>query len=137
MLDPRFWAGKRVLLTGHTGFKGSWLTLLLKKLGAEVAGLALPPNTAPSLFDLGAAADGIDHQIGDITSLAAVEAMYARHRPEIVLHLAAQSLVQESYRDPVGTYATNVLGTVHVLDAARRCDSVRAVVVVSSDKCYE
>ena len=81
MLDPRFWAGKRVLLTGHTGFKGSWLTLLLKKLGAEVAGLALPPNTTPSLFDLAAAADGIDHQIGDITSLAAVEAMYARHRP--------------------------------------------------------
>jgi CDP-glucose 4,6-dehydratase len=137
MLDIGFWAGRRVFLTGHTGFKGSWLTLMLRKLGAQVAGLALPPNTSPNLFDLVSAADGIEHQIGDITSLPEVEAMFTRHRPEIVLHLAAQSLVQESYRNPVATYATNVIGTVHVLDAARRCDSVRAIVVVSSDKCYE
>ena len=137
MLDTGFWAGRRVLLTGHTGFKGSWLTLLLRKLDARVGGVALPPTTSPSLFDLAAVADGIDHQTGDITSLPEVEAMFARHRPEIVIHLAAQSLVQESYRDPVATYATNVIGTVHVLDAVRRCNSVRAVVVVSSDKCYE
>lgn len=137
MLDRAFWAGRRVLITGHTGFKGSWLTLLLKKLGAEIAGLALPPDATPNLFELAAVADGIDHRVGDITSLPAVEAAFAAHRPEIVLHLAAQSLVQESYRDPVGTYATNVLGTVHVLDTVRRCPSVRAVVVVSSDKCYD
>ncbi len=97
----------------------------------------MPPEGAPNLFDLAGAADGIDHQIADITSLPAVEEIFARHRPEIVLHLAAQSLVQESYRNPVATYATNVIGTVHVLDAVRRADSVRAVVVVSSDKCYE
>jgi len=137
MLDTAFWASRRVLLTGHTGFKGSWLTLMLRRLDARVAGLALPPVDSPNLFDLAAVADGIDHQIGDITSLPAVEQMFARHRPELVLHLAAQSLVQESYRDPVATYLTNVIGTVHVLDAARRADSVRAVVVVSSDKCYE
>lgn len=137
MLDISFWAGRRVLVTGHTGFKGGWLTLLLRKLGARVAGLALSPNTSPNLFDLAAVADGIDHQIGDITSLPAVEAIFTRHSPEIVFHLAAQSLVPESYRNPVATYATNVMGTVHVLDAARRCKSVRAVVVVSSDKCYE
>ena len=137
MLDPAFWAGRRVLITGHTGFKGGWLTLLLKKLGAEIAGLSLPPNTTPSLFEIANVAGGIDHRIGDITSLPTVEAAFTGHRPEIVLHLAAQSLVQESYRDPVGTYATNVLGTVHVLEAVRRCPSVRAVVVVSSDKCYD
>jgi CDP-glucose 4,6-dehydratase len=137
VLDIGFWKGRRVLVTGHTGFKGSWLVLLLRKLDAHVAGLAVPPATSPSLFDLAAVADGIDHRIGDVTRLAEVEAMFARQRPEIVLHLAAQSLVRESYRNPVLTYATNVLGTVHVLDAARRCDSVRAVVVVTSDKCYE
>jgi CDP-glucose 4,6-dehydratase len=137
VLDIGFWQGRRVLVTGHTGFKGSWLVLLLRRLDAQIAGLALPPATSPSLFDLADAADGIDHRIGDVTSLAEVEATFARQRPEIVLHLAAQSLVQESYRNPVLTYATNVLGTVHVLDAARRCDSVRAVVVVTSDKCYE
>ncbi len=136
MLDTYFWRGRRVLLTGHTGFKGGWLALLLRKLGAGVAGLALPPSTSPNLFDLASVVDGIDHQIADVTDLSAVEAVFVRHCPEIVFHLAAQSLVRESYRDPVGTYATNVMGTVHVLDAARRCKSVRAVVVVTSDKCY-
>jgi CDP-glucose 4,6-dehydratase len=136
MLDTDFWPGRRVLLTGHTGFKGGWLALLLRKLGAEVAGLGLPPSTSPSFFDLASVADGIDHQIGDVTDLSTVAAIFTRHCPEIVFHLAAQSLVRESYRNPVGTYATNVMGTVHVLDAARRCESVRAVVVVTSDKCY-
>ncbi|WP_246725644.1 CDP-glucose 4,6-dehydratase [Beijerinckia sp. L45] len=134
--DPAFWAGKRVLVTGHTGFKGSWLTLWLTRLGAAVTGLALAPNTQPSLFSL-ALADGAASHIADIRDLAAVQTCFETARPEIVLHLAAQALVRPSYADPVGTYATNVMGTVHVLEAARACFSVRTVVVVTSDKAYE
>ena len=135
-LDPAFWAGKRVLLTGHTGFKGSWLALWLQRLGAEVTGLALAPDTQPNLFTL-AVADGMASQIVDVRDRAAVQACFAASRPEIVLHLAAQALVRPSYADPVGTYATNVMGTVHVLESARTTASVRAIVVVTSDKAYE
>jgi CDP-glucose 4,6-dehydratase len=134
--DPSFWAGKRVLVTGHTGFKGSWLTLWLSRLGAEVTGLALAPDTEPSLFGL-ALADDVASHIADVRNLAAVRTCFERARPDIVLHLAAQALVRPSYVDPVGTYATNVMGTVHVLEAARETASVRAVVVVTSDKAYE
>ena len=134
--DAAFWGGKRVLVTGHTGFKGSWLTLWLKRLGAEVTGLALVPDTHPSLFTLAVADDGPSLFV-DIRDLAAVRASFKEARPEIVLHLAAQALVRPSYADPVGTYATNVMGTVHVLEAARETPSVRAVVVVTSDKAYE
>ncbi len=134
--DPHFWAGKRVLITGHTGFKGSWLALWLKRLGAEVTGVSLAPDTQPNLFSLAAAEAAASHFI-DIRDLLALQACVDDVRPEIVLHLAAQSLVRPSYVDPVGTYSTNVMGTVHVLEAARTAASVRAVVVVTSDKAYE
>jgi CDP-glucose 4,6-dehydratase len=132
-----FWRGKRVLLTGHTGFKGGWLLLWLKSMGAQVTGFALAPQGKPNLFDLACKNAADDSIIADIRDRAAVDAAFARARPEIVLHLAAQALVLPSYADPVGTYATNVMGTVHLLDAVRRTDSVRAVVNVTSDKCYE
>ena len=131
-----FWSGKRVLVLGHTGFKGAWLSLWLRQLGAKVDGVSLPPEE-PSLF----VAAGVNKLIGshyaDIREQKAVTEIMQRTRPEIVFHLAAQSLVRRSYREPVETYATNVMGTVHVLAAAVAVDSVRAVVVVTSDKCYE
>jgi CDP-glucose 4,6-dehydratase len=136
-MDAGFWKDKRVLLTGHTGFKGSWLTVWLQSLGSRVMGLALPPPTTPSLFDLTAAATGIESIQGDIRSLATVQAAMSGFRPEIVLHLAAQSVVRASYENPVETYDTNVMGTVHVLEAVRRTPGVKAVVVVTSDKCYD
>jgi CDP-glucose 4,6-dehydratase len=133
--SPDFWRGRRVLITGHTGFKGSWLTLWLMRLGADVAGFALAPNTETSLYRL--ACNDRPSQLGDIRDLAAVRACLASTRPEIVFHMAAQSLVHPSYLDPVATYATNVMGTVHLLEAVRETGSARAVVVVTSDKCYE
>lgn len=132
-----FFAGRTVLVTGHTGFKGGWLCRWLALMGARVVGFALPPDGAPSLFELARIADGITSVFGDVRDAAAVERVVADHRPEIVLHLAAQALVRRSYRDPIETYATNVMGTVHLLEACRKVDSVRAVVVVTSDKCYE
>ena len=132
-----FWRDRRVLVTGHTGFKGAWLSLWLRRLGANVTGFALPPATSPSLFTLAAIDRRIDSQLGDVRDLAAVDAVMARSRAEVVFHLAAQALVRRSYVDPVGTYAANVMGTAHVLDAARRASGVRAIVVVTSDKCYE
>ena len=132
-----FWSGRRVLVTGHTGFKGCWLALWLRSLGCEVAGFALSPPTEPSLFRLtGIEADMLSVE-GDVRDPAAVDAVLERSRPEVVLHLAAQSLVRPSYDDPAETFGTNVMGTVHLLEAVRRCPSVRAVVVVTSDKCYE
>jgi CDP-glucose 4,6-dehydratase len=135
--DPTFWAGRRVLLLGHTGFKGSWLGLWLHRLGARVAGLALPPPTDPSLFALSGLRDLVPTTYADIRDLAAVRDATQAWAPEIVFHLAAQPLVRRSYREPVETYATNVMGTVHVLEAVRTTPSVRGVVVVTSDKCYE
>jgi CDP-glucose 4,6-dehydratase len=137
MPDPSFWAGKRVFLTGHTGFKGSWLALWLQAMGAEVKGFALAPATTPALFEVARVAEGMVSEIGDIRDLAAVRASMAAFDPQIVIHMAAQPLVRESYRDPVGTYATNVMGTVHVLEAARELSGVRAIVSVTTDKCYE
>ncbi|SDF90544.1 CDP-glucose 4,6-dehydratase [Paraburkholderia phenazinium] len=137
MTQTSFWQGRRVFLTGHTGFKGSWLALWLQRLGAQVTGYALEAPTQPSLFEEARVADGLEHILGDVRDAGAVRAAMERAQPEVVFHLAAQSLVRHSYAEPVETYATNVMGTVHVLDAARRIGSVRAVVNVTTDKCYE
>ncbi|HVP43782.1 MAG TPA: CDP-glucose 4,6-dehydratase [Terriglobales bacterium] len=136
-MNPAFWKGKRVLLTGHTGFKGSWMALWLRELEAQLAGFALPPPTDPSLFDLARVGGGMRSVIGDLCAAGRFAAVVREERPEIILHMAAQSLVRRSYADPVGTYATNVMGTVQVLEAARQGAEVRVVLVITSDKCYE
>lgn len=136
-VDPGFWRGKRVFLTGHTGFKGSWLSLWLQSMGAQVHGFALMPPTEPALFDAAGVAQAMSSTIGDIRDYQAVLAAMKACQPEIVLHLAAQPLVRYSYQAPVETYATNVMGTVHVLEAARQIGGVRAIVNVTTDKCYE
>lgn len=137
VVDYDFWRGKRVLVTGHTGFKGSWLSLWLQSLGAEIRGLALAPPTTPSLFLEAGVGQGMASTIGDIRNFETVQTCMAAFRPDIVMHLAAQPLVRLSYADPVATYATNVMGTVHVLEAARSVGSVRAIINVTTDKCYE
>lgn len=135
--DRAVWQGRRVLVTGHTGFKGGWLSLWLQTLGAEVHGLALAPPSEPSLFVQARVADGMHSTLGDIRDPALVRRAVQACRPEVIFHLAAQPLVRASYEDPLGTYATNVMGTLHLLDAARACGGVRAIVNVTSDKCYE
>lgn len=135
--QAQFWRGKRVLVTGHTGFKGGWLSLWLQSMGAEVSGLALAPPTKPSLFVEAMVADGMQSIDGDIRDLDVVIAAMARVRPEIVLHLAAQPLVRKSYMDPIETYGTNVMGSLHVFEAARNIGTVRAIVNVTTDKCYQ
>lgn len=132
-----FYKGKTVLVTGHTGFKGSWLALWLHELGAEVTGFSLPPNTEPNHFDLVGLKDLIHHSEGDIRDLQAVTKALDSAKPQIVFHLAAQPIVRESYDDPKTTFDTNIGGTVNVLEAIRHCPSVKTVIVVSSDKCYE
>lgn len=136
IVDGAFWRGRRVFLTGHTGFKGSWLALWLHAMGAEVTGFALPAEQT-SLFRQARIDELVTHVEGDIRDLAAVEAAMAAARPQVVLHLAAQPLVRRSYIEPVETFATNVQGTVHVLDACRRMPDLAAIVCVTSDKCYE
>jgi CDP-glucose 4,6-dehydratase len=137
-MNLQFWRGRRVLITGHTGFKGSWLCLWLTSLGAEVHGYALPPPTAPSLFDVAKVGDLLaSSEIADVRDSEALCATVRRVRPEVVFHLAAQPLVRYSYRAPLETYAVNVMGTAHLLEAVRQCDGVRAVVSVTTDKCYE
>lgn len=137
-LRPGAFNGVRALVTGHTGFKGGWLSGWLRADGAEVAGLALPPEEGqPSLFHDLKLESGMASRYGDIRDLATVEAAMSEFAPEIIFHLAAQALVRRAYADPVATFATNVMGTVHVLDAARRSPSVKAIVCVTSDKCYD
>ena len=136
-MNPHFWSGKRVFLTGHTGFKGSWLALWLQSLGAEVTGYALAAPTQPSLFEIASVGAGMHSVLGDIRDLSALQATLQAHRPEIVIHMAAQALVRPSYQNPVETYATNVMGTVHLLEAVRQTPGVRAVVNITTDKCYE
>ena len=137
MIDAGFWRGRRVLVTGHTGFKGSWLALWLRALGAEVSGFASPPPTSPSLFALARLDDIVPAVIGDLRDLRAVEDAVRKSRPEVVLHLAAQALVNRSVADPVDTFATNIVGTVHLLEAVRTAGfDVAAVVCITSDKCY-
>lgn len=132
-----FWKGKKVLVTGHTGFKGSWLCLWLQSLGADVVGYALAPPSNPSLFEEAKVAQGMVSLHGDIRDPEQMNRAMARFQPEVVIHMAAQSLVRHSYLNPVETYATNVMGTVNVLEAVRQTASVRAAVMVTSDKCYE
>ncbi len=136
-MNLAFWEGKRVLLTGHTGFKGSWLSLWLQAMGAQVVGYALAPQTNPSLFEVAEVGRGMTSIIGDIRDLERMRAVFAEHRPEVVFHMAAQPLVRYSYIAPVETYSANVMGTVNLLEAVRGTDSVKAVVNVTSDKCYE
>ena len=131
------WRGRRVFLTGHTGFKGAWLALWLHRLGAEVTGFALPPPTWPSLFERARIGELLFHFEGDIRDLDAVTAAMRQSRPEVVFHLAAQPLVRLSYDQPVETYATNVMGTVNVLEAARHVGGVRTAICITTDKCYE
>ncbi len=136
-MDPAFWQGKSVFLTGHTGFKGSWLSLWLESMGARVTGYALAPPTEPSLFVLAGVGRSVKSVIADIRDATGLRDALAGSAADVVIHMAAQSLVRESYADPVGTYATNVMGTVNLLEAARGVPTVRAVIVVTSDKCYE
>ena len=136
-MNPSFWRGKKVFLTGHTGFKGSWLSLWLQQLGAQVTGYALPPPTNPSLFEVAHVAQGMKSIISDISDGTRLTNAMRQAAPDIVIHMAAQPLVRRSYVDPVETYSTNVMGTVCLLEAVRQTPSVRAVVNVTTDKCYE
>lgn len=136
-LQLDFFRSKRIFVTGHTGFKGSWLCKLLLIAGAEVTGFALPPPAGPSLFRLAGLEKEMRSVFGDVRDLDALKAAFDAARPEIVIHLAAQPIVRESYRDPVGTYSTNVMGTVHLLECVRQSDCVRSVLNVTTDKVYE
>lgn len=137
MFDQAFWHDKKVFLTGHTGFKGSWLSLWLARLGARVTGYALAPPTDPSLFELARVGELVDSLVSDVRDAERLARTMKEVSPDIVIHMAAQPLVRDSYKIPAETYATNVMGTVHLLDAVRGCSSVKAVVNVTTDKCYE
>jgi len=136
-MSPDFWTDKRVFLTGHTGFKGSWLALWLQQLGAHVTGYALAPKTQPNLFGLAGVADDMNSCLDDVRDGASLTTAMLSAQPEIVIHMAAQALVRYGYQNPVETYATNVMGTVNLMEAVRACSSVRVVLSVTSDKCYD
>jgi CDP-glucose 4,6-dehydratase len=136
-MNKHFWDGKKVLITGHTGFKGSWLTLWLQSLGAKVSGLSLEAPTKPSLFETAKIEEGISSHIVDIRNFQTVLHVLATEKPDVIFHLAAQPLVRYSYINPIETYSTNVMGTVHLLEAIRMTNTVRVVVNITSDKCYE
>ena len=137
VVKAAFWKGKRVFLTGHTGFKGGWLALWLQLLGAEVTGYSLVPATTNNLFTIAEVGRRMRSIIGDVRDLPSLKAAMQESQPEIVLHLAAQAIVSEGYRDPIGTFQTNVLGTTNLLEAARSTSSIKTVLVITSDKCYE
>jgi len=137
MLDRSFWKGRRVFLTGHTGFKGSWLSLWLNALGAEVTGFALEPPTRPSLFDQAGVARTVRSICGDVRDFPRLKSAMVESRPEVVIHMAAQSVVKRGYQDPIETYSSNVMGTVHLLEALRQIGRPCVVVNVTSDKCYD
>jgi CDP-glucose 4,6-dehydratase len=136
-VDPSFWKGKKVFLTGHTGFKGSWLSLLLQSMGVIVKGYSLEINTKPALFELASVSEGMESEIGDIRNLEQLTESMIGFSPDILIHMAAQPLVRLSYQQPVDTYTTNVIGTVNVLEAARKCPDLKSIVSVTTDKCYE
>jgi CDP-glucose 4,6-dehydratase len=135
--SPNFWQGKQVLLTGHTGFKGAWMALWLSKMGAKLTGVSLPPNSTPNLFTLANIEQMTNSHFADIRDADAVSNIVKKAQPEIVLHLAAQALVRPGYNDPLGTFATNIMGTANVLNAVRGVDSVKAIVAVTTDKVYK
>lgn len=137
LVKGQFWKGRRVLVTGHTGFKGGWLTLWLDRLGAKVTGYALQPSSSPTLFQVASIDQVVESQYGDVRDLDVLSKAVQRSEPEVIFHLAAQPLVGASYRDPAGTYATNVMGLVNLLEVARKTKSIRALLIVTSDKCYE
>ncbi len=137
MVDLNFFKGKRVLLTGHTGFKGSWMSVVLANAGAEVIGYSSCSKTETRLFDLCGIKDQITHIKGDVRDLDHLLAVFAEHQPQIVIHMAAQPIVRDSYKDPVGTYSTNVMGTVNVCEAVRQTPSVRSFLNVTTDKVYQ
>ena len=136
MPSAAFWEGRRVLVTGHSGFKGGWLTIWLQRLGAHVIGVSLPPNTSPDLFSLAGVGSLCESHFCDIRDAAPVAEIVRKAEPDVIFHLAAQPLVRASYRQPVDTFATNVLGSVHVLEAARGVGSIKAIVMVTTDKVY-
>jgi len=136
-VNSEFWNNKRVYLTGHTGFKGSWLSLWLQSMGAIVKGYALAPPTNPSLFNVAKVMDGMESEIGDIRDLVSLQSSIRDFDPDILIHMAAQPLVRLSYLEPVETYSINVMGTVNVLESAKKCSSLKAIVNVTTDKCYE
>lgn len=136
-VNSDFWRGKRVFLTGHTGFKGSWLSLWLSSMGASVKGYALEPDTDPAMFHVARVASVVESEIGDIRNLENLSKSMREFNPDILIHMAAQPLVRLSYAQPVETYSTNVMGTVHVLEAARKCPNLKAIVSVTTDKVYE
>jgi CDP-glucose 4,6-dehydratase len=137
MIDPKFWLGRRVFLTGHTGFKGGWLSIWLNHLGSSVKGYALPPPTSPSLFDVARVDKMVDSQIGDIRDQELLYESMVKFNPDILFHMAAQPLVRHSYDEPVETYEVNVIGTAKVLEVARSCSNLKAVINITTDKCYE
>ncbi len=137
VMQKKFWKNKRVFITGHTGFKGGWLSLWLQHMGANVKGFALAPNSTPSLFDIASVGSGMESDIGDIRDYGLLEKSISDFEPEIIFHMAAQPLVRLSYDSPIETYETNVMGTVNLLDICRKQPSIKAIVNITSDKCYE
>ncbi len=137
MVNPDFWKDKKVFITGHTGFKGSWLCIWLNALGAKVYGYALRPPTVPSLFELAGVSELAQSVIADVRDLCSLQDALTLFSPEIVIHMAAQPIVRDSYERPVETYEINVMGTIHLLEAVRNCAGIRAVINVTTDKCYE
>jgi len=136
-MNAQFWKGKNILLTGHTGFKGSWLSLWLQKLGANLIGFSKDIPTKPSLFELANVEDGMTSITGNICNYDQIEKVIQNYTPEIIIHMAAQAILRQSYKDPIETYSTNVMGTVNVLESIRKNDKVKVILNVTSDKCYE
>ena len=137
IVDPVFWKGKKVFLTGHTGFKGSWLSLWLQNMGAILKGYSLEPNTTPNLFTESHVGNNMESEIGDIRDLNQISKSMLDFNPDVLIHMAAQPLVRYSYENPIETYSTNVMGTVNVLESARKCLNLKSIVSVTTDKCYE
>ena len=137
MIDPKFWKGKRVFITGHTGFKGSWLSLWLDSMAATVKGYALNPPSLPNLFEVANVADKVESELNDIRDFEQLKNSLTSFRPDILIHMAAQPLVRFSYQEPIETYDVNVMGTVKLLEAARCCPTLKAIINVTTDKCYE